>query len=254
MNELISHHLSFITTMTTFDINAYSRRGVDRKRNEDGCTVGEQLLYGQDTGNIQKTTSDTDLPFLICIADGMGGHKDGDVASRMAVEHVSNSFFNSKDKFDIEMTITNTHIEILSHNSEGIGPRAMGTTIVGAILQINQCTFFNVGDSRAYLIDNETIAQVSVDHISWGRYGGPYISQCLGGSNTLPPKPHIKTYDISPGNQLILVSDGITDAVADEKILEIILDGEPLEVQRLCDEAARLGGGDDASIIKAYVR
>ena len=190
---------------------------------------------------------------MICVADGLGGHKDGDVASRMAVKHISYSFCNLKNKFDVTKIIDSAHTIIQSNNNESKDTLAMGTTIVGAILKTKQCTIFNVGDSRAYLINDQIITQVSVDHVSWGMYG-PSIAQCLGGGFSLSPIPYVKTYDIVPGNQIILVSDGVTDTVSDEKIMEIILDGEPLKAQRLCEEASQNGGGDDASIIIVYIR
>ena len=239
--------------MITYHISAYSQRGVDRKRNEDSCAVGKQFLFGQDTENLQISISDFCLPFLICLADGMGGHKDGNIASRKAVNFISNSFYNSKEEFDIEKTVTHTHQAIQSHSNKSHGALAMGTTIVGAVLKTKKCTIFNVGDSRAYLMNDEGITQVSVDHISWDGYR-PYISQCLGSGNSSPPIPHIKTCDIFDGNQLILVSDGITDVVSDEKIFDIVMCEQPPALHRLCSEAVSLGGGDDVSAVRVCVK
>ena len=87
----------------------------------------------------------------------------------------------------------------------------MGTTIVGAVIDQERCTIFNVGDSRAYWIHDAGINQISEDDVYPGERTG-ILTQCLGGGNPMAPKPHLIQQDIRSGDILALVSDGITDA------------------------------------------
>ena len=238
--------------MTNYNICAYSCRGANRKRNEDACGVNEMLLYGKNYGIIEQAISDTDLPTLITLADGMGGHRDGNIASRTALAHISQAFITARDEFTIEKTIVDTHIKLQAMDSGYLGTYSMGTTIVGALLKPDQCTFFNVGDSRIYLVRKDKIIQISVDDVSQNNFN-PGMTQCLGGGITLTPKPHIKSCDILPGDVLVLASDGITDVVPDEIIMEIVSNRTPDDALHLCQEAVRRGGGDDTSLVKAEV-
>jgi len=185
---------------------------------------------------------------LIMVADGMGGHQDGDIASRTAVERLSQIFLVSRDDFNIDKAIADAHIKIQTVARDNRGAYAMGTTIVGAVLKSNECIFFNVGDSRAYRVRKRNILQVSVDDVDLGRYRSG-MTQCLGGSITVLPRPHIKSYDILPGDLLVLVSDGISDVVPDEKIMDIVSTTTTDCAFKLCEEALRRGGGDDFTAI-----
>ena len=185
---------------------------------------------------------------LIMVADGMGGHQDGDIASRTAVERLSQIFLVSGDDFNIDKAIADAHIKIQTVARDNQGAYAMGTTIVGAVLKSNENIIFNVGDSRAYRVRERDIIQVSVDDANLGVYSSG-LTQCLGGGITVLPRPHIKSYDILPGDLLVLVSDGISDVVPDEKIMDIVSTTTTDCAFKLCEEALRRGGGDDFTAI-----
>src|SRR5581483_10029031 len=106
---------------------------------------------------------------LFIVADGMGGHAAGEVASEIAVDTVSNSYYQD-DSDEITVSLMNAirRANSLIHQraAENMLRSGMGTTCVAAVLRGNTAYIANVGDSRAYLVRNSQIKQVSQDH-SW---------------------------------------------------------------------------------------
>ena len=219
-----------------------------RDRNEDACGIGDILLFGKDTNSGQKSVEPSQLPFLVTLADGLGGHSSGDIASRAAVARLNDAFKSSREEFRIDEAIADVHHHIRELEEGSSGPYAMGTTIVGAVINGELCTIFNVGDSRAYWVHDAIITQVSEDDVYPGERTG-ILTQCLGGGNPVAPKPHLIQQDIRSGDILALVSDGITDAVPDDVIKSVVAERSSESAFNLCEEANHLGGSDDASAI-----
>ena len=234
--------------MTFCTINGFTRRGSGRDQNEDACGIGDILLFGKDTNSGQKSVELSQLPFLITLADGLGGHSSGDIASRTAVERLYDAFKSSRKNFRIDDAIADVHHHIRELEEGSRGPYAMGTTIVGAVINGELCTIFNVGDSRAYWIHDAGMNQVSEDDVYPGVRTG-ILTQCLGAGNPAAPRPHLIQQDIRSGDILVLVSDGITDAVPDDVIKSVVSETSSECAFNLCEEANRLGGSDDASAI-----
>ena len=236
------------TQKEIFSIVAFTRRGSGRDQNEDACGIGDILLFGKDTNSGQKSVELSQLPFLVTLADGLGGHSSGDIASRTAVARLDDAFKGSRGEFKIDEAIADVHHHIRELEEGSRSPYAMGTTIVGAVINEELCTIFNVGDSRAYWIHDAGINQISEDDVYPGERTG-ILTQCLGGGNPVAPKPHLIQQDIRSGDRLVLVSDGITDAVPDDVIKTVVSERSSECAFNLCEEANRLGGSDDASAI-----
>lgn len=234
--------------MTFCTINAFTRRGSGRDQNEDACGIGDTLLFGKDTNSGQKSVELPQFPFLVTLADGLGGHSSGDIASRTGVVRLNDIFKSSRGGFKIDEAIADVHHHIRELEESSSSPYAMGTTIVGAVINEELCTIFNVGDSRAYWVHDTIITQVSEDDVYPGERTG-ILTQCLGGGNPAAPKPHLFQQDIRSGDILVLVSDGITDAVPDDVIKSVASERSSECAFNLCEEANRLGGSDDASAI-----
>jgi len=234
--------------MKACEITAYTRCGPHRAQNEDACALGDILMFGEDinSGNVAITPSD--CPFLVTLADGMGGHDDGEVASRTSVEYLSVLFGKSGTEFSIGQAIVNADHRVGELGRERGNSLAMGTTIVGVVIDYDGCTLFNVGDSRSYCVRDSTIRQVSEDDVSPGERSG-LITQCLGGGIASPPTPHLEYLKTEPGDFLVLVSDGISDVLDETSIMNMVLKSTPDDARNLCAEAAGRGGGDDASAI-----
>jgi len=234
--------------MTFCTINGFTRRGSGRDQNEDACGIGEILLFGRDTNSGQKSVEPSQFPFLVTLADGLGGHSNGDIASRTAVACLNDAFKSSRGEFRIDEAIAGVHHYIRGLEGDNSGPYAMGTTIVGAVINEELCTIFNVGDSRAYWIHDAGINQISEDDVYPGERTG-ILTQCLGAGNPVAPRPHLIQQDIRSGDILVLVSDGITDAVPDDVIKSVVSESSSGCAFNLCEEANHLGGSDDATAI-----
>ena len=234
--------------MVYCNIPTYSRKGQDRKQNEASCGIAKTFLFGKNKNSLDLRVVPSALPMLITLADGMGGHERGDVASKTTVQHLSEVFYNNKANFKIDTAIQSAHKNIIKQAPQHQKDRAMGTTIVGAILFENICHIFNVGDSRAYLLTHETLKQLSIDDVYPGQKNST-ITQCIGGGDKSNPRPHMLEQKVQSGEKIIFVSDGITDTVDDNILREMLLDQNPKTNENICNKATDLGGGDDASII-----
>ena len=232
-------------------IKAYTRQGSGRDKNEDACGIAEKFLFGKNKNSLELHVDTTTLPILLTLADGMGGHDRGDVASKATVQHLSKLFDMHKDNFSVDTAIQSAHKEIINLDSQNQKPRAMGTTLVGGILYENMCHIFNVGDSRAYLLAGKILKKLSTDDVYPGQRNSS-ITQCIGGGNASNPKPHTLKQKVQSDEKLIFVSDGITDTVNDDILREMLLDQAPEVNENICNKATDLGGGDDASIIVCH--
>jgi PPM family protein phosphatase len=151
----------------------------------------------------------------VVIADGMGGHGAGEVASEVAVQSLAKLLPTvcTRERLIDAIQIANERLH-KAMSVEGGSP-AMGTTVVGILLRGNSCTFFNVGDSRAYILRGWVLTRHSVDHTpDAGRVSGVRshaLTQSLGGTLTRRRlNPNVQEIAISPGDLILLCSDGLT--------------------------------------------
>jgi protein phosphatase len=136
---------------------------------------------------------------------------------------------------------------------------AMGSTLVGAEVTPDVTTVFNVGDSRAYYLDGGLLQQLSVDDTlkvevqrsSNGISKSPGITQAIGGSRKRTrPKPHIMRFTPSPGGQLLLCSDGLTDMLSNSRIRDVLHGRQGRSIE-LIEKAIEAGGEDNVSAVIA---
>ena len=196
------------------------------------------------------------------VADGMGGHQRGEVASTLALEVLRQQV----DQGDaLPEAVAAAHAAILAAGAADPASQGMGTTLVAATLQGNAFTLVWVGDSRAYRISMEHIEQLSSDH-SWvqeqveaGAMSSVearqhprrnVITQCLGQAQD-EPQPGVRVVELQPGEILLLCSDGLTGELSDEQILQQSAAAETLDglVSQLIRCANQSGGRDNISCI-----
>ncbi len=231
-----------------------TNKGLMRENNEDNLIVEEFDNYS-----------------LYAVADGMGGHKAGEVASSIAIEGIRNYFVESMGKDDFQppsfiiesVKLSNEKIREESlKNEECCG---MGTTVTMAVLDKKQHTIYigNVGDSRAYILRNDEIKQITIDHtyvyelLKDGRITAEeakthpkrnVITRALGSEEIV----HADIFEIEfyKNDILILCTDGLTTHVSNDKMLEIIKEyGSSASVQKLIKQANDNGGTDNITII-----
>ncbi|MCR4602592.1 MAG: protein phosphatase 2C domain-containing protein [Prevotella sp.] len=244
-----------------FSISASCRIGCVRRKNEDMVLVGEHLLR-DDSFLDQFDAGDGDR-YMLALADGMGGHTLGDVASSEVLHNLQFFFYDlpiglSSDRFIETMRewLSSINITINSMN-KGAGKRSkMGTTLVVLACYGGNCYWLNCGDSRVYRMTDGVLSQLSTDHslntIVGEKEHSSIITNCIGGGckNSY--------FDISmlsegmqSGDTYLLCSDGLTDMLSNDEIADFLLRG--YDADALCIEAEKAGGFDNVSVIIVHV-
>jgi protein phosphatase len=202
---------------------------------------------------------------IFIIADGMGGHQAGEIASSLAVkivhQYLSTNMTDSSDLMALlRNAITDANRKVLDESKSNINLRGMGTTVVVAISTDTTAVIANVGDSRLYALHNSELRQITEDHnvvrqmlkrgllteeqAKYHRLRN-VLSKALGSDYVL--EPDIFQIEVTAGDSLLLCSDGLTAMVDDETIREVLIEfGE--DPQRACDvliEKANDNGGND---------
>lgn len=206
------------------------------------------------------------LPNLFIVADGMGGHKAGDIASRYTVETFVELVKASGERDLISIisnaiNVVNSKIITMAQSAEEyVG---MGTTLVVATIEDNVLKVANIGDSRLYVIGDD-ITQITRDHsyveelVSKGEINREearthekknYITRAIGGE--LSVEAEMFCVDLAEGNRVLLCSDGLSNMVEDNEIFRIINQSSNVEdaVNALINEANSNGGRDNISAI-----
>lgn len=237
-----------------------------------------EVGFSTDIGLKRKTNQDTiyaskdsNIP-LFLVADGMGGHKAGEVASKMVKDILVSNFTSKENDLNLNMdlekfiklTIEEANTKIYLKSSRNKEYKGMGTTLTAAYIEGETIYIGHVGDSRAYIINDGKIIQITEDHsyVNQLMKTGTItkeeaknhpkknmITKAVGSSSILEVdsmKINIKKDDI-----LILSSDGLTNMVSDDEILNHFQ--SDLEIQKICDKlvdkANYNGGNDNISIV-----
>lgn len=245
--------------MPTWTIAAFTHRGRVRPHNEDTVGIGNRVLTG-DMDSPLVITAQTGCALLM-IADGMGGHVQGAMASRAVLDYLVAAGDRLSDPASCAQAIgdANQHLfKIMSEHEEALG---MGSTIVGAVLTAERLVAFNVGDSSCHLLSAGQLVQLSHDDVpQWesGYFGSRRshaLTQAMGGTSLpVPVEPHVSVDpSLAPGETLLLCSDGLTDMVDNQVIGESLRDTKtPLQsVRKLVAKAFAAGARDNISLIVA---
>ena len=222
--------------------------------------MNQDYVYGSDTA-VGK------LPNLFVVADGMGGHKAGDYASRVAVQVMVEYIKNEESGLPIlalRKGIEEANRIVLRASLIDIDKEGMGTTIVAAVLDEDRLIAANVGDSRLYIVNETSIRQVTVDHsyveemIRRGRIAREdarkhpdknMITRAVG----VFPDVDVDFFEtkVAPGDTILLCTDGLTNMVEDEEIKRIILGQRDIveKTESLVEAANQNGGTDNITVL-----
>ena len=237
---------------------ALTNVGVQRNTNQDFVYVSEEKI-----GN---------LPNILIVADGMGGHKAGEVASELAVNAVLESIKSNKKKDKItiiEQAIAAANEKVFQVATSDEKCKGMGTTIVVATVVDNILYVANVGDSRLYLI-GEDIKQITRDHslvqemVSIGELDKEsakthsrknVITRAVGVEKKL--MADFFEVEVQEKTKILLCSDGLSNMVDDKELEAIIKEcgQDTLEctVHKLIDTANNNGGLDNIAVVLAEI-
>jgi len=206
---------------------------------------------------------------LFAVADGMGGHKAGDVASRMALgfleqylrEH-QNDHMPNRDKLARGIQQANDTVYLAAR--EDLKQQGMGTTVTVCLVEGNHIIVANVGDSRALMLRSGKVNKLTVDH--------SLVQELIDGGGITEkeamqhPRRNVLTralgiglslavdiyeYDLAFGDWLLICTDGLTGFVPEQRIGEVMLQSSNLDevVHKLLEEAISCGSNDNITII-----
>ncbi len=237
-----------------------------------------KVFSATDAGKIRKINQDfifvsTDpvgnLPNLFVVADGMGGHKAGDFASRYGVSVMMETVKKDTNFNPVKIMrsgITAANAEVLKTSRDDPAMAGMGTTMVAASVVGEYLYVANVGDSRLYVIDDE-IKQVSQDHsliAEMVRLGelDPEDAKNHPDKNIITravgteEKIEVDFYDLKlkPGQWFLMCSDGLSNMVDNDEIFKTVKDAETAGEDpslKLVDKANEKGGKDNIAVIVA---
>jgi len=257
-------------------VAARSHPGMSGKSNEDLFSVTA----------FQVSANDPTPAVFAIVADGIGGHRAGEVASEIAVEMISQAIAESdasQPTAILQAAIIRANQAIYAQSQANAEQKGMGSTCVCAWVIGDRLYTASVGDSRIYLIRGNTIQQLTTDH-TWvqeavehgaltpeqarGHPNANVIRRYLGAPRTVEPDLRLRLHPgesdaqaernqgtrLRPGDCLLLCSDGLSDVVEDAEILAILQTKRGDEaVQRLIDLANERGGPDNITVVTLEV-
>lgn len=241
-------------------ISAASYVGCVRHNNEDMILVGDKFIRNNSYWTMVDT-ADSDR-YLIALADGMGGHSSGEVASNDVLHNLQYYFSDLPATLCVE-DFNEAIFEWLESmnniiDSKGrVEPRyaGMGTTLVALAFYNDDYYWMNCGDSRLYRLHGTALQQLTTDHslsnLTGSGQHSNVITNCIGGGCKTSFVDMVQcTAEVTPGDVLMLCSDGLTDMLTDIELLSLLENGA--DASKLC-KAAELAGGFDnvsATVIK----
>ncbi|MEU1406796.1 protein phosphatase 2C domain-containing protein [Streptomyces sp. NPDC005728] len=239
-------------------VTALSHPGLLRERNEDSLVVGPWTLCATVTESPQTLYFPVGTPLVVAVADGLGGHPGGDVASALVVRRIASNglALSSEDAVRDTLNACNRAVYQAAGGDAGSELAAMGTTVAGVVVQPDAVLVFNVGDSRVFAAAPDGLRQLSVDDsppLEPGQRTTSLVTQCLGGSPAYRPvRAHVTAVPLSPGRYLVC-TDGLTDPVPPEVLDEVLREHDDNRAAFELWKAAIAAGGPD-NITLALVR
>lgn len=208
---------------------------------------------------------------LAVVADGMGGHLAGEVASKIAVETIFNELITTISETNeiehyriaLEKAIEQANLLVFKESNKNDGYRGMGTTVIAALINPDWIIIGHIGDSRAYLIGDD-ITQLTDDHslvnelVKSGQISEEdalshpqknVLTRALGTDLDVEIDTHIVNWE--KGQYLLMCTDGLTNHLSNEMIVEGIKNSSTTDnaIDKLVDLALDKGGDDNISVI-----
>jgi protein phosphatase len=269
------------------DVEGLSDVGKVREKNDDQFLIAEL----EKSMAIRRTTLEPDREsqlsgamtgYLFAVADGMGGHADGEVASELATVTVTRYVLGLLPWFhgvagrreedvttDLVRALKRCEAEVQNAASDQAQARRMGTTLTIAYLNFPDLFVVNVGDSRCYVYRGSELNQITVDQTAAqqlheqgvldaeevdGSAAGSVLSQAIGGADHgVEPDAYVVRVEL--GDTIVLCTDGLSDYVPERTIAEILGTDDPSDAKcwNLVKAANDAGGSDNVTAVVARV-
>ncbi|TVY08812.1 Stp1/IreP family PP2C-type Ser/Thr phosphatase [Paenibacillus cremeus] len=230
--------------------------------------IGRVRMINEDRAVVQENLSGLTLAI---VADGMGGHQAGDMASSMAVELIEQGLQSLHPEVPWEErqtllreTIETANEKIFEFAAQRDNYHGMGTTVVAVLADDEHAVIGHIGDSRAYLIRGESIEQITEDHslvnelVRSGQISREeaihhprrnVLTRALGTEPTI--EVDVQQINWQSGDLLLICSDGLSNLVEPAQMVQQVAGGGELEpkVQRLVHDALEAGGDDNITVV-----
>ncbi len=233
---------------------AYSTNaGAKRKINQDALLAATINQNGK-------------LYYIFAAADGLGGHRSGEVASQAAIDYIANNLRDVDNYFDfheMDRFINRVNSDIIKKSVHNPNLSGMATTLTLCILDNQNLSISQIGDSRAYRINDDGIKQLTKDHslvqmlVDEGRISEEearlhpqknVITKALGTDSKV--NIDLFNYTISADDTFLVCSDGLYNMVSEEEIFTIIRKNSPKQaVKKLINLANKNGGTDNITVL-----
>ncbi|XZE21464.1 PP2C family protein-serine/threonine phosphatase [Pirellulaceae bacterium SH449] len=251
------------TNHAWFSVASATHVGMRRRNNQDNHAV----LMAPDGASWEK------FGHMLIVADGMGAHAAGELASQLAVEHIPlhyRKLFRGSSSEALELSMIETNAEIFRRGQANPEFRSMGTTACAVTIVPEGAIVAHVGDSRVYRLRGNHFEQLTFDHsLVWEMRATGDISEEAIRNSTIPknvitrslgPNPSVVVdiegpYPLQVGDKFLLCSDGLSGQLGDEELgtLLMLLDIDTA-VQAMVDIANLRGGPDNITVVIGEVR
>jgi serine/threonine protein phosphatase PrpC len=232
-------------------VSALSHIGAVRDHQEDSLVVGPWTLCATVTDSPQTLVFPLGTPLVVAVADGLGGHPGGEVASALVARQLAQAgpLLDSDDRVRQALTACNTAVHAAAARDAAL--TTMGTTVAGVVVTADRVLAFNVGDSRVYAAGPDGVRQLSTDdRLSDEDLPAGIVTQALGGSEAPEfADPHLVTSPLSEDTSYLICTDGLTDPVPADVLDQVLRQHEDgRAVFELWKAAVEAGGPDNITI------
>ena len=235
-----------------------------------------KYFYITDTGSVREHNEDSVTivenscgEYLMAVADGMGGHRAGEVASNIVINHLTDTFLKNKELGTkeeainwLKETVSESNQLIIEHTQDHPESTGMGTTIVTALLSKDYLLFGNIGDSSGFVLKNHEIHKITNDHtlvnllVKSGELTEEeaashprknVLMKALGATTTV----EMDVFDVETDvDGILLCSDGLTNMLDNEQILKVLDSDLTIQekLNKLIVKCNNRGGTDNISI------
>ena len=240
--------------------------------NSNKNTAGQDISFGSrtDIGYVRDHNEDSliIIPPLFAVADGMGGHEAGEIASEITVNTLAELAPSHLDAEGLTAAVEAANYNVMKAPRQGIGRDGMGTTLTAAMLEGERLLIAQVGDSRAYLLHKGHLQQITRDHslmadlIEAGQItpeearvhpNRSVITRAIG--SDIHMRPDIYELNVDAGDRILLCSDGLSSMIPNNAIESIMR--RQSDAQHCADElvtaALENGGADNVTVVVADV-
>ncbi len=240
--------------------------------NSNKNTAGQDISFGSrtDIGYVRDHNEDSliIIPPLFAVADGMGGHEAGEIASEITVNTLAELTPSHLEAEGLTAAVEAANYNVMKAPRQGIGRDGMGTTLTAAMLEGERLLIAQVGDSRAYLLHKGHLQQITRDHslmadlIEAGQItpeearvhpNRSVITRAIG--SDIHMRPDIYELNVDAGDRILLCSDGLSSMISNNAIESIMR--RQSDAQHCADElvtaALENGGADNVTVVVADV-